>query len=87
MSVKHRVKDRLPNNTLPDKYNNPHSWNNKYKIKHNLYNSCPKAWNKLFHIKPLRRNNHYLCYQLKHDPAIADGITYPLSHRPHVYYW
>ncbi len=87
MSVKHRIKDRLPDGTINSLYNRPHSWDNRYKIKHNLYNSCPRWWNKLYHIKPLRRNNHYLCYQLKHNPAVADGIAYPLPHKPHEYYW
>ncbi len=87
MSVKHRVKDRLSNNTINPKYNKPHSWGTKFKYQHHIYSSCPRWYNKLFHIRPLRRANHYLCYKLQHDLSIADGLYYPLSHKPLNYFW
>lgn len=49
------------------------------------YNSCPKWWNKLKHIKPNRRAwKRYVHTVIRYD--MADGLAYP-SYKKHVYYY
>ena len=52
-----------------------------------IFSGCPRRWNKLFHIRPHRRANKKLCRQIRTNIEQADGLPYPLSHKPHIYYW
>jgi hypothetical protein len=50
------------------------------------YNSCPKSWNKHYHIRPARvRSNQYEhLVEMGRDP---DSLQWPNYRKPHIYYW
>ncbi len=59
----------------------------------NLYRTCPKAWNKIMHIRPNRREWSRFCYHASnlnyfyyHLVAGVDGMPYP-SDKKHIYYF
>lgn len=54
---------------------------------HGFYAKCPGYWNRLYHIRPLRRHNAELEKKvlMGHDP---DDLSWPVgSRKPHIYYW
>lgn len=48
------------------------------------YKTCPKAWNKLQHIRPVRREWKHFCYLVR-ELQMSEGIPYP-SDKRHIYY-
>lgn len=73
----------------------PHEWA--------YYNSEPKWWRKLKHVKPFRRANKNYIYQMTEmytwESELSpfgfelfrvhpyEGLPEPLWNKPHVYYW
>ena len=53
---------------------------------HNLYNSCPKDWNKMFHTRPHRANEKRKLHTVDLD-NMGEHISFPHYKRPHHYYW
>lgn len=43
-------------------------------------------WNRCMHLRPARIRSHQLCRLVKlgRDP---DQLTFPITHRPLIYYW
>ncbi len=64
--------------------------NRFYPKEFNFYTGCPKAWNKMFHIRPVRRENKYwakMACTLDLDLMyLAEEKCYP-NYKMHVYYY
>lgn len=56
--------------------------------KHHTFWTChwPASWDIVFHTRPTRRANKAMTRKVLagHDP---DGVVWPLSKKPHKYYW
>ena len=53
----------------------------------NWSNGCPKWWNKLFHIRPRRQKERVGCRKITFLGDYEDSPEFPLSKKPHSYYW
>lgn len=61
-----------------------------YPKEYNFYSGCPKEWNKIFHIRPIRAANHHWAHMactLDEDLIyLAEEKYYP-NYKMHIYYY
>lgn len=47
----------------------------------------PKWWDVVFHNRPRRSRTRHEARKVLIDPDYADRALWPLSKKPHIYYW
>lgn len=51
-----------------------------------FYASCPKAWNKMFHTRPLRRREKKVLKEIDLNNR-GEEVSFQSYKKPHHYYW
>lgn len=76
--------NRLYDYKVDDWNNWKELWNKAYG--YGFYNSCPKEWNKRYHIRPHRAQTRQALHKVDLD-NLGEGVEFPIYGKPHIYYW
>jgi hypothetical protein len=55
--------------------------------RYSFLNSYPSAWDIQYHTRPRRSKEKRLAKAILNDKIDADEAIWPLSKKPHIYYW